>query len=116
MAITLATEDVVVDMPEAEAKFVFEPMSVEAFLNLPMGREAIDQKVFLEAVILRLKSWEGVVDKDGNPVECSADNFKKIPGAIGMLIIKRYADASGVTEEFEKKFGELLKPNEASAT
>lgn len=106
MGIVLSDENVVVE--HDGAKITFEPISLNALFELSgMDKEEDAKKRFFELILARLKNWEGVTDKEGKPVPCTQENFRKIMGFTGMTIIKKYMQQCGMTEEFEKNLGVL---------
>ena len=78
MPIRLSSEEIVVKLEDA--KFYFSPVTINDLFELPgaPGSEAVDPKRFLDLITKKLKRWEGVVDENENPVECSPENLNLI--------------------------------------
>lgn len=111
MPIVVQDEEVLIEVEDA--KFRFSPMTLEEVFGLsgftPEGlvdRDAVIKNT-LDLFPAKLKSWENIVDKDGKPLECTPENFKRLPAAVGMKVIRLYQAACGLTEDFEKN---LVKP------
>lgn len=116
MPIVLQDEDIIIDV--GEGQFVFSPLSLNSFLGIAERGELekFSKEQFMELLLGNLKSWKGIVDVEGKEAECTPNNFmKRLPGGVALIVIKKYADACGITEDFEKNFGELLSPKENSA-
>lgn len=115
MPITLQEEDVVIDVGDG-VKFTFAPLSLGAYFSAMDGNETdISKEGFIKVLFKQIKSWEGVINKDGTPAECTQENVEKLPGPLALMVFGLYAKSAGLTEDFEKNFEALLNPKKDSA-
>lgn len=106
MPVVIRDEEILVE--HEDAKFYFSPVTLADFFQMPgINQEGIPDKAeatkeFLNILPTKIVKWEGVVDSKGDPVECTPENFIKLPAMAAMSIINKYANASGLSGEFEK--------------
>lgn len=109
MPVVIHDEEILVKC--GDASFYFSPITLADLFQLGVGQDALPDKKraiqeFLAVLPTKLVRWENVVDSQGNPIECSPQNFQRLPALVAMNIINKFAEASGLTEDFEKNLEE----------
>lgn len=84
-----------------DAEFVFEPIVLADIMDFA---ENVTHKEMLALLAEKLESWTGIVDENGEAIECSSENFLKVlPVDIAGRVMKELLDQSGMGEQFAKK-------------
>jgi len=114
MPITLQEEDVIIEAGDG-VKFTFAPLSLGAYFSKMENMDSEPTRAeFIKMLFRQIKSWEGVLNKDGKPAECNQENVEKLPGLLALTVFGLYAKSAGLTEDFAKNFEPLLKQKEAA--
>lgn len=115
MPVVVHDEEILVN--HGDAKFYFAPVALSDLLQmsgvgvegLPDKKQAV--KDFMVLLPTKIKRWENVVDSKEQPLECTPENFNRLPALVAMEVINKFANASGLSEDFEKNSGERSNEN-----
>lgn len=83
------------------ATFHVRPMTGRQVLAMStrVTEDEADQSVIYEVITSTLASWDEVLDPEGKPLECNAENIGLLPLQVAVHVFEFAASLSGLTGE-----------------